>query len=147
MGWWERCATGRRYGAHMADYTLKRIDDMYSTYLGGMKHARAELGVTSFGMQVIDLPPNLDAHPEHDHSEVGQEEVYVVLRGAVDLIVDGERMRLDEGSMARVGPNARRQLITTDQPVRILALGGTPGTPYEPPPGTEVGAPDPLARN
>lgn len=130
----------------MADYTHKQIDDMYATYLGGMKHARAELGVTSFGMQVFDLPPNLDAHPEHDHSEAGQEEVYVVLSGAVDLIVDGETMRLEEGSMARVGPDARRQLVTTDQPVRLLALGGTPGKAYEPSGNTEVGAPDPLAK-
>jgi mannose-6-phosphate isomerase-like protein (cupin superfamily) len=131
----------------MADYTHKRIDDMYATYLGGMKHARAELGVQSFGMQVIDLPPNLDGYPEHDHSEAGQEEVYVVLSGAVDLTVDGETVRLEEGSMARVGPDARRKLETTDQPVRLLALGGTPGKAYEPSANTEVGAPDPLARN
>ena len=72
---------------------------MYSTYLGGMKHARAELGVTSFGMQVIDLPPNVEGYPEHDHAESGQEEVYVVLSGEVDLTVDGETMRLAEGSM------------------------------------------------
>ena len=131
----------------MADYTLKRIDDMYSTYLGGMKHARAELGVTSFGMQVIDLPPNVDGYPEHDHAETGQEEVYVVMRGAADLTVDGETLRLEEGSMVRVGAGARRKLVTTDQPVRILALGATPGSPYEPPAATELGAPDPLARN
>ncbi|HEY2603871.1 MAG TPA: cupin domain-containing protein [Thermoleophilaceae bacterium] len=129
----------------MPDYTFKRIDDMYSTYLGGMKHARAELGVTSFGMQVIDLPPNLDGYPEHDHAETGQEEVYVVLSGAVDLTVDGETVRLEEGTMARVGPEARRQLVTTDSPVRILALGGVPGKPYETLPNTEVGFPDPLA--
>ena len=131
----------------MPDYTLKRIDDMYSTYRGGMKHARAELGVTSFGMQVIDLPPNLDGYPEHDHAESGQEEVYVVLSGEVDLIVDGETMRLANGSMVRVGPEARRQLVTRDQPVRLLALGGTPGKAYETLPNTEVGAPDQLARS
>jgi quercetin dioxygenase-like cupin family protein len=131
----------------MADYTHKRIDDMYATYLGGMKHARAELGVTSFGMQVIDLPPNVDGYPEHDHSEAGQEEVYVVLRGEVELTVDGETITLDEGSMARVGPDARRKLVTKNSPVRILALGGTPGKAYEPSANTELGAPDPLARN
>ncbi len=131
----------------MADYTLKRIDDMYATYLGGMKHARAELGVTSFGMQVIDLPPNVDGYPEHDHAETGQEEVYVVMRGAAELIVDGDKLRLEEGTMVRVGPHARRKLVTTDQPVRILALGATPGASYEPPAATELGAPDPLARN
>ena len=120
---------------------------MYSTYLGGMKHARAELGVTSFGMQVIDLPPNVEGYPEHDHAETGQEEVYVLLSGEVDLTVDGETMRLAEGSMVRVGPEARRKLVTRDHPVRLLALGGTPGKAYETLPNTEVGAPDPLARS
>ena len=43
----------------MSDYTLKRIDEMEAYYLGAMKRARAELGVTSFGLQVMDLPANL----------------------------------------------------------------------------------------
>jgi mannose-6-phosphate isomerase-like protein (cupin superfamily) len=131
----------------MADYTLKKIDDMYATYLGGMKHARAELGVTSFGMQVIDLPPNLDTYPEHDHSEAAQEEVYVVLAGSAEIEIDGETLTLEPGSMIRVGPDARRRLVTRDQPVRILALGGTPGEAYETLLNTEVGFPDPLAGN
>jgi mannose-6-phosphate isomerase-like protein (cupin superfamily) len=131
----------------MADYTHKRIEDMYATYRGGMKHARAELGVTSFGMQVIDLPPNVDGYPEHDHAQTGQEEVYVVLSGEAELMVDGETITIDEGSMVRVGPGARRKLVTKNSPVRILALGATPGRPYEVVPSTEVGAPDPLARN
>ena len=53
----------------MSDYTVKRIDEMEGYYLGAMKRARAELGVTSFGLQVMDLPPNLEAYPEHDHAE------------------------------------------------------------------------------
>lgn len=131
----------------MPDYTYKQIDDMYGTYLGSFKHARAELGVTSFGMQVLDFPPNLDAHPEHTHEETGQEEVFIVLSGAVDIQIEGETLRLEPGSMIRVGANTKRKLVTTDQPARILALGGTPGQPYEVNPTTEVGAPDPLASN
>ena len=40
----------------MSDYTVKRIDEMEAYYLGAMKRARAELGVTAFGLQVMDLP-------------------------------------------------------------------------------------------
>ena len=65
----------------MSDYTLKRIDEMETYYLGAMKRARAELGVTSFGLQVMDLPANLTFYPEHDHAESGQEEVYVIVSG------------------------------------------------------------------
>jgi uncharacterized cupin superfamily protein len=131
----------------MSDYTVKNIDDMYSTYLGGFKHARAELGVTSFGMQVIDLPAGSDGHPEHDHSEAGQEEVFVVLSGSADIKIEGDTIRLEPGNMIRVGPSTRRKLVTTDQPARILALGGVPGQAYELNAGTELDAPDPLARS
>ncbi|TMK24334.1 MAG: cupin domain-containing protein, partial [Actinobacteria bacterium] len=65
----------------MSAYTLKRIDEMETAFGGGMRLARAELGVASFGMQVEEFPPNFDQYPEHSHSEDGQEEVYVVLRG------------------------------------------------------------------
>ena len=37
----------------MSDYTVKRIDEMEGYYLGAMKRARAELGVTAFGLQVL----------------------------------------------------------------------------------------------
>ncbi len=66
----------------MADYTAKQIDEMEAAFGGGMKKARAELGVASFGMQVIDLPPNYSDYPEHDHASDGQEEVYSAMRGS-----------------------------------------------------------------
>ena len=47
----------------MSDFTVRRIDEMETYYLGAMKRARAELGVTSFGIQVMDLPPNLSSIP------------------------------------------------------------------------------------
>ena len=55
----------------MADYTVKTIDEMEAVFGGAFKRARAELGVTSFGMQVLDMPPNVDGqYPEHDHEAV-----------------------------------------------------------------------------
>ncbi|HEY0632327.1 MAG TPA: cupin domain-containing protein [Thermoleophilaceae bacterium] len=129
----------------MGDYTAKRIDDMEAVFAGGFKRARAELGVEAFGMQVLDMPPNLDAYPEHDHAESGQEEVFVVLRGGGELEVDGERMPLDTDTMVRVGPNARRKFWPGEQGMRVLALGGVPGQAYEAPDVTKLGEPDPLA--
>ena len=130
----------------MSDYTVRRIGEMDAYYLGAMKRARAELGVTSFGIQVMDLPPNLEAYPEHDHSESGQEEVFVTLRGSGEIELDGERVPLDPETMVRVGPGVRRKLWPGPEGMRVLALGGTPGAVYEIPPVTELGAPDPLKR-
>ena len=127
----------------MADYTAKKIDDMEAIYGGGFKRARAELGVESFGMQVIDMPPNFENYPEHDHAESGVEEVYVVLRGSAELNVDGERVQIDPDTVIRVGAGSKRKITPGDQGVRLLALGGTPGNAYQPPEITQLGNPDP----
>jgi uncharacterized cupin superfamily protein len=130
----------------MADYTVKRVDEMEAVFGGAFKRARAELGVSAFGMQVLDMPPNVDGqYPEHDHEADGQEEVYVVLRGQAELDVEGDRIPVDPGTMVRVGASARRTIRTGAEGARILALGGRPGQPYEAPEVSQLGAPDPMA--
>ena len=120
----------------MADVTVKRVEDFEdidTLFSGSMKKARAGLGVSSFGMQVIDMDPHQDAYPEHDHADSGAEEVYVVLEGLAILRAGGQEHRLEAGAMARVGPRERRKLLTGPEGARILALGGTPGERFEAP--------------
>ena len=129
----------------MAEYRVRRIDDMEAVYGDIFKRARAELGVSSFGIAVMDLPPHFDQYPEHDHSEEEQEEVYLVLRGSADIEVERERIPLDPETLIRVGPGAKRKIWPGSEGARVLALGGVPGKVYESPDFTELGAPDPLA--
>ena len=93
----------------MSTHAVKKIDDMEAVYLGAFKRARAELGVESFGMAIIDLPPNFENYPEHDHSGDGQEEVFLALRGDGEIEIDGERFPLDADHVAasRRAPAAR----------------------------------------
>ena len=113
------------------DYAVKKIDDMEAAFGGGFRKARAELGATAFGIQVLDFPPNADAHPEHDHAEDGQEEVYLVLDGTAEILIDGESVELTPARMVRVASGTKRKIRTADGPARILALGAIPGRPYE----------------
>jgi mannose-6-phosphate isomerase-like protein (cupin superfamily) len=117
----------------MPSYTVKRIDEMDTAFGGGMRLARASLGVTSFGMQVEEFPPDFDQYPEHSHDEDGQEEVYVVLRGNAEIEIDGERIPIDPETIVRVGADVNRRIFPGPDGVRILALGGVPGAAYEPP--------------
>jgi mannose-6-phosphate isomerase-like protein (cupin superfamily) len=130
----------------MSDFAVKRVDEMEAVYAGAFKLARAELGVRSFGMQVLDFPPNAHQYPEHDHSEDGQEEVYVALRGSGEIEIDGDRHPLDVETMVRVSAGTKRKIWSGDEGMRVLAIGGVPGKPYEAPAATELGAPDPLAQ-
>ncbi len=93
----------------MADHTAKSIDDMEAGFGGGLVKARAELGVTSFGVQIVRLPPDFADYPEHDHAEDGQEEVYMALSGSGQIEVEGERIDLTPDMLVRVGAGLQAQ--------------------------------------
>lgn len=129
----------------MAGHTVKKIDEMEAIYQGAFKRVRAELGVESFGIQIIDLPPDFENYPEHDHSEDGQEEVYLALRGSGEIEIEGERSPLDSDHIARVGSGVKRKVWPGPNGIRLLIVGGVPGGTYEAPSISELGEPDPMA--
>lgn len=130
----------------MSDVTVVAIDEMEGIHEGLVRRARAELGVTAWGMQVLTLPPNWDGYPLHNHSaeayDPNQEEVYVPLEGSATLQVDGEEFELRPGVMARLGPDQLRRIVPGDNGIRFLALGGAPGA-FSPGAWTELGAEPP----
>lgn len=83
---------------------------------------RRMLGVSSFGMNLIQLQPGARGRI-HVHRE--QEEVYLVLEGTLSLAVDRDERDMGVGELARIAPDVRRQLVNRG-PHRcvILALGG-----------------------
>jgi Cupin domain len=123
----------------MPDVTVKRVEDFEAIFGGGFRRVRAGLGVSSFGLAVIDLPPNFRHFPEHDQTHDDQEEVYTPLSGTVTLLVGAEEYELEPGVFARVGATEKRKLVTGDEPARVIAMGAMPGKAYDPPEFTEEG--------
>jgi uncharacterized cupin superfamily protein len=85
---------------------------------------RRELGVSAFGINVLRLRPG---QRSRIHRHKRQEEVYVVLDGALSLATDGEEdeRTLERGGVARVAPDVRRQLTNRGSSLLVvLALGG-----------------------
>jgi mannose-6-phosphate isomerase-like protein (cupin superfamily) len=130
------------------DVTLAKIDEMEAIHGGLARRARAQLGVTAWGMQVLTLPPDWQDYPNHNHDETAfdpnQEEVYVPLSGSATLVAGEQRFELAPGTMARVGPKQLRQILPGRVGIRLIALGGRPGT-FDAPSWTELGAPPPGA--
>jgi mannose-6-phosphate isomerase-like protein (cupin superfamily) len=129
----------------MPDITHARIDELEPVdFLPEFTFRRAgrELGVTPFGMSIIDMPAETTAYPPHDHDstgpgnppahQLGQEEVYIALQGSADIEVDGQRYPVDGDHIMRVGPTARRKILPGPDGVRLLALSGVPGQAYDP---------------
>jgi mannose-6-phosphate isomerase-like protein (cupin superfamily) len=128
------------------DITVASIDEMEPIYDGLARRARATLGVTAWGMQVVTLPPSWDGYPDHNHDatafDPNQEEVYIPLSGSATLVAGEERFELVPGVMARVGPEQRRKILPGPEGIRFVALGGRPGA-FDAPAWTELGAAPP----
>ena len=69
---------------------------------------RAQLGVTSFGLNQIVLHPGQRGRI---HAHERQEEVYLVLEGTLSLFLEGEEATLERGELVRVAPGVKRQLV------------------------------------
>jgi uncharacterized cupin superfamily protein len=91
--------------------------------VGEFQRLRRDLGVETFGINALVLRPGQRMRV-HIHQK--QEEVYLVLEGELNLVVEGEGVKLRTGDLARVGPSTRRQLTNpTQERVVLLALGGS----------------------
>ena len=129
------------------DVTVAAIDEMEPIHGGLARRARATLGVSAWGMQVLTLPPGWDGYPEHNHDatafDPNQEEVYIPLSGSATLVAGEKRFELVPGMMVRVGPEQHRQILPGSDGIRFIALGGMPGA-FDAPAWTELGAPPPM---
>lgn len=111
-----------------------RIDELPSLWDGFARLVRPGLGLSAFGANVMNLPPDY-ATKAHDESQSGQEELYVRLAGSGAVVLDGDgtELPLDEEHLAAVGPSVSRTLRSGPEGLRVLIIGGKPGEAYEPP--------------
>jgi uncharacterized cupin superfamily protein len=114
-------------------YTGRRYDEMPSLWDGFANLVRPGLGLTAFGANIMNLPPDYTTR-SHDESRSGQEELYVRLGGSGWVILDetGDRLVLDEEHLAAVGPTVGRSLASGPDGLRVLCVGSPPGRGYEP---------------
>ena len=94
--------------------------------------ARRSLGVTSFGMNIVDLEPGY-ALPEHDETARDQEEVFLVLSGSVVAVIDGEEHLAPAGTFIRVEPRPSRTMRNdSEEPASVLIVSAPCSSGFEP---------------
>ena len=114
----------------MAGYTVAHVDDFERS--GRWALARRSLGVSSFGLNVVDVAPG-QGIPEHDETERDQEEVFVVLDGELVFLVDGDRHPAPRGTFLRCDPEATRTAVNeSDAPAQLLIVSAPRESGYEP---------------
>lgn len=116
-------------------YTIKHRDEFESMEGSGgatWKLARKALGTEAFGFNLVELAPGGQI-PEHDESQSGQVELYVILAGEAVMRLDGEDHAAPAGTFASIEPPATRTILNrSDAAVTAMLIGVDPSGGYEP---------------
>jgi hypothetical protein len=123
----------------MAGWERRRIADLESIpgcdpdEPTGWIPLRNELGIEAFGINAF-IADRVGQMIIERHDEAGgHEEVYVVLQGAVDMVIDGEAFQVSAGEIVFVGqPELQREGRAAEAPALVLAIGAQPGVTFEP---------------
>jgi mannose-6-phosphate isomerase-like protein (cupin superfamily) len=109
-------------------YTTASTDDVDSVVpeeWGGMWFLRGALDCENFGITLLELEPGGKGKP-HDHAPDGQEEVYFVLEGRLDVALDDETVSLAANEAIRVDPGQHRQLHNRGEVRNRVVIVGSP---------------------
>ena len=110
--------------------TIRRREDLERD--GNWRLVRRSLGVSSFGMNLVEIPPG-ERIPEHDETDRDQEEVFLVLEGSPSLVIDGREIETPAGTFARLDPELSRTVVNHGEaPASVLIVSAPRTSGYEP---------------
>ena len=116
----------------MPGFTIKHLNDFERPF-PKWALARRSLGLQSFGMNVVELPPG-ESIPEHDETPTDQEEVFIILSGEATMVIDGNDHPAPAGTFTRLDPEPLRTVANrSDGDVTVLIVSAPRTSGYTAP--------------
>jgi uncharacterized cupin superfamily protein len=113
-------------------YTVANLNEMAHHKWPRWAPIRHELDIRAFGINLWRHEDGGDIIPEHDESEGGQEELYLVLEGHATFTVDGNEIDAPKGTALFVrDASLARKAVAKDPATSVLTLGGWADKPFE----------------
>jgi len=95
------------------------------------KSVRHHFGITAFGINAVTKDEGNVLIPEHEHGATGEQEIYIIQRGAAKATLDGTEVPVPVGSAVAVEGPVRRKFEATESPTTLIVVGAIPGKAYE----------------
>jgi uncharacterized cupin superfamily protein len=95
------------------------------------KSVRHYFGITAFGVNAVTKDAGNVLIPEHGHGETGEQELYIVQRGAAVATLDGEQVEVPAGCAVAVEAPVARKFEASESPTTLIVIGAIPGRAYE----------------
>jgi tetratricopeptide (TPR) repeat protein len=117
----------------MDGYRVARLEEIDELDDGRIpwRPIRHHLGIMAFGANAWTGKAAGDRIiNEHDESDFGEEELYIVFQGRATFELDGEQVDAPTGTFVAVPPGVNRTAFAVEAGTTIVAVGAVPGKPY-----------------
>ena len=113
-------------------YAVKNLDQIAHTKWPRWAPIRHEFDIRAFGINSWRHEDGSDVIPEHDETESGHEELYLVLEGHATFTIDGEDVDAPKGTAVFVrDPSLKRKAVARDPDTNVLSIGGWSDKPFQ----------------
>ncbi len=117
-------------------YAVVRLDDLVAYEIPGQARwhmIRSTLGVQAFGVNAwTTTEDGQQLIGEHDETELGHEEVYVVVAGDATFTLDGDSVAAPAGTVLHVPDTTVKRSAVGSAGTTVLAIGGKRGEAFVP---------------
>src|SRR5215471_9371518 len=111
--------------------TIKEIPPVKEDWPATWKSIRHHFGIKAFGINGVTKDAGNVLIPEHNETESGQQEVFIVIEGSARATLDGEEVEMTAGQIAAVEPGSTRKFEATASPTTMVVIGAPVGKAYE----------------
>ena len=109
--------------------TLLHLSDVPETVIpsGRWQPLNERLGIRAFGISAVAMDPGDDFDIEHEESESGQQEVYVVVSGRAAFRIGDQEVEAGPGDVVAVSDPAELRSYRALEPgMRVVCVGAAP---------------------
>ena len=111
------------------------LDDqpVTATPYGRWQQLNGALNVNAFGINAVVCEPGEELGIEHDETETGQQEAYIVVTGRAAFTVGDQRIEAGPGTVvAAPDPAVTRGFEALEPNTRIVCVGAAPAAESQP---------------
>jgi quercetin dioxygenase-like cupin family protein len=112
---------------------IQDIPPLKDSFMKGWHSVRHHLDIRAFGVNAVTVGKGEELVKAHDEAQSLQQELFVILSGRAEFVLNGQTVKAVPGTAIAVEPEVLRSAVALESPTSVLIIGAKPGEIYEPP--------------
>ena len=111
---------------------VHNIPPLKDTWSKDWHSVRHYFDIKAFGVNASTKNAGESLTPAHDELKSGQQELFIVLEGEAEFVLNKQKVKAPAGMMIAIEPEVIRSATSLKSPTTIIIVGAKAGEAYSP---------------